>query len=225
MEAAAPRGEEMMGLIDSYHRRQLKAVRRELKRLTRVVNRTFRPNPPDDMRESLELLWTDLVKFERDVGKGDADVVFHTKMLRTWAIVLRREAMDFNRLIQSRRFSWEHSPLESVFERLDRLDITIYSLYGPPTKFQRMLTKLVQKSALSVYRLAQLAEVDESYLRRLVTGEKRNPRENIVISLAMALREGSSSVSVRDIHRLIKSAGYRPPSREELDDYRAANSA
>ena len=37
----------------------------------------------------------------------------------------------------------------------------IYGLYGPPTKFQHLLTKLVQKSAVSVYSLAQLAEVDE----------------------------------------------------------------
>ena len=211
-----------MGLVDGYDRRQLRAVRRELKRLTRVINRTFRPHPPVDLRESLELLRTNLVKFERDMGKGDVDVVFQTKMLRTWAIVLRREAMDFNRQLESRRFSWKRSPLERVFERLDRLDIAIYGLYGPTTKFQRLLTKLVQKSALTVYRLAQLAEVDESYVRRLATGEKRNPRKDVVIALAMALRAGSSSVSVREIHRLIKSAGYRPPSRGELDDYHAA---
>lgn len=213
-----------MGLFYNYDRRQLKAVRRELKGLTRVIDRTFRPHPPVDLRESLELLWTDLVKFEQDVGEGRADIAFQTKMFRTWAIVLRREAMDLNRQLESRRFSWERSPLERVFEQLDRLDIATYGLYGPPTKFQRRLTKLVQKSTLTVYRLAQLAEVDESYVRRLVTGEKRNPREDVVIALAMALRQGSSSVSVRDFRRLIKSAGHRPPSREELDDYHAANS-
>ena len=147
-----------MGLFDNYDRRQLKAVRRELKRLTRVINRTFRPHPPVDLRQSLELLRTNLVKFERDMGKGYVDVVLQTKMLRTWAIVLRREAMDFNRQLESRRFSWKRSPLERVFERLDRLDIAIYGLYGPTTKFQRLLTKLVQKSALTVYMLAQLAE-------------------------------------------------------------------
>ncbi len=112
-----------MGLFDSYSRRQLRAIRGELKRLTRVMNRTFRPHPPVELRESLELLWTNLVKFEQEVGKGRADVVFHTKMLRTWAVVLRREAMDFNRLLESRRFTPEHSPLERVFEQLDRLDI------------------------------------------------------------------------------------------------------
>ncbi len=214
-----------MGLFDNYDRRQLKAVRRELKGLTRVIDRTFRPHPPVDLRDSLELLWTGLVKFEHDVGKGRADIVFRTKMFRTWAIVLRREAMDLNRQLESRRFSRERSPLERVFEQLDRLDIATYGLYGPPTKFQRRLTKLVQKSALTLYRLAQLAEVDESYVRRLVTGEKRNPREDVVIALAIALREGSSSVSVRDFRRLIKSAGHRPPSRGELDDYHAANSS
>ncbi len=214
-----------MGLFDNYDRRQLKAVRRELKGLTRVIDRTFRPHPPVDLRESLELLWTDLVKFEQDVGKGRADIVFRTKMFRTWTIVLRREVLDLNRQLESRRFSRERSPLERVFEQLDRLDIATYGLYGPPTEFQRRLTKLVQKSALTLYRLAQLAEVDESYVRRLVTGEKRNPREDVVIALAIALREGSSSVSVRDFRRLIKSAGHRPPSRGELDDYHAANSS
>ena len=215
----------LLGPVHKRHRRQLKALRRELKRLTRVINRTFRPDPPDELRESLALLWTSLVKFEQEVGKGDADVVFQTKMLRTWAIVLRREAMGFNRLLQSRRFSWDHSPLERVFEQLDRLDIATYGLYGPPTKFQRMLAKLIQKAAVTIYRLGRLAEVDESYVRRLVTGEMRNPSRGVVIALAMALREGSSDVSVRDILRLIKSAGHRPPSREELDDYLAANSS
>ena len=165
------------------------------------------------------------MKFEQDVGKGRADIVFRTKMFRTWAIVLRREALDLNRQLESRRFSRERSPLERVFEQLDRLDIATYGLYGPPTEFQRRLTKLVQKSTLTVYRLAQLAEVDESYVRRLATGEKRNPREDVVIALATALREGSSSVTVRNIHRLIRSAGYRPPNRRELGDDHAADSS
>ena len=107
----------MLGLFHNYNRRKLRAVRRELKRLTRVINRTFRPHPPVDLRESLQLLWTNLVKFEHELGsKGGADVVFHTKMLRMWVTDLRREAMHLNRQLKSRRFSWEHSPLERVFE-------------------------------------------------------------------------------------------------------------
>ena len=207
-----------------YNRRQLKAIRRELRAVTSVVDRVFGGDPPDDLLSALGGLSRNLTRFEQEIG-ASADIVFRTSLLRMCSIELRREIGRVEQWRRSRRFPWERSPLERVFDALDRLDIATYGLYGPSTEFQRRLRKLVQKSALTVYRLAQLAEVDEAYLRRLAAGEKRNPRQDVVIALAMALREGSSSVSARDIQRLIRSASYRPPSRRELDDYHAADSA
>ena len=226
----------MFGLCESYNRRRLRDVRRELQNVAAVVqrkgrrsdpHRSGRGEHPSALADSLRELSTDLSRLEPKVDEPTTDIIFSTMMLRMSFRHLKTGAMQLDRDFRERYpgLSPKRSPFPPLFKHLDKLEDAILRLYGPPTKFQRQLKKLVQKAAVSIYRLAQLAEVDETYLRRLVTGEMRSPGEGVVIALAMALRKGSSSVTVRDIHRLIRSGGYRTPSREELDDYHAAISS
>ena len=70
--------------------------------------------------------------------------------------------------------------------------------------------RCLKKSGLTVYGLATRADVDRTYLRRLITGEKRNPDRDVVASLAETLREYSHAISRRQAVRLLRSAGYAP---------------
>lgn len=201
----------MFGFLQDYNRRQLKAVRRELRAVASVVDQVFRGNPPPDLLSALESMSRNLIQFEKEIG-ASADIVFRTSLLRTWSIELRREIGLVEQWRKSRRFSWERSPLKRVFDALDSLDDSINGLYGPQTEFQRRLRKLIEKSGLSIYRLAKSALVDETYVRRLVSGERRKPRERVVVNLALALTECSAKISSRDAERLIRAAGYEPPA-------------
>ncbi len=194
-----------------YNRRQLKAIRRELQTVTSVVDQVFGGHPPDDLLSALGSLSRNLTQFEKEIG-ASADIVFRTSLLRMCSIDLRRGIGHVEQWRRSRRFSWERSPLKRVFDALDRLDDSINGLYGPPTEFQRRLRKLIERSGLSVYRLARSALVDETYVRRLVSGERRKPRERVVVNLALALTECSAKISSRDAERLIRAAGYEPPA-------------
>lgn len=201
----------MFGFLQDYNRRQLKAVRRELRVVASVVDQVFRGNPPPDLLSALESMSRNLIQFEKEIG-ASADIVFRTSLLRTWSIELRREIGLVEHWRKSRRFSWERSPLKRVFDALESLDDSINGLYGPQTEFQRRLRKLIEKSGLSIYRLAKSALVDETYVRRLVSGERRKPRERVVVNLALALIECSAKISSRDAERLIRAAGYEPPA-------------
>ena len=197
--------------FQDYNRRQVKAIRRELRAVTTVVDRAFRGNHPPHLLSALDSLSRNLTLFEKEIGPS-ADIVFRTSVLRTWSIELRREIGRVEQWRRSHRFSWERSPLRRVFDALDRLDNSINGLYGPPTKFQRLLRKLIEKSGASVYGLAKSASVDETYLRRLVRGERRRPSRRVAVNLAIGLTEYSAKISSRDAERLISAAGHEPPT-------------
>ena len=112
------------------------------------------------------------------------------KELRSSSINLTDEAKQLDRRLMARHPFRARSPLRRLFGELDRLDDVILALYGPTTKFQRQLRKLIERSGASVYMLARLAGVDETYVRRLVSGEKRNPSCGFVVALALVLKEG-----------------------------------
>ena len=72
------------------------------------------------------------------------------------------------------------------------------------------LRRLREKAKKSRYRLAQFSGLDEAYLSRLESGERRNPSRDTVMKLGLALVEDSSEVSIYDINELLLSAGYAP---------------
>ncbi len=217
----------MFRFFESYRRSRLRDVRRALQKVAAVVqhmgsdpDRPGRRHPPSALADPLQVLWTDLSRFEAKVDKPTTDIVDSTMMFRVSFNHLKAEtktlAQDFKERYPS--LDPRKSPFPPLFKRLDKLEDAILRLYGPPTKFGRELKKLIEKSDISIYRLARLSGVDETYVRRLVRGDKKNPSRGALGALALAMREYSSRVSSSDIRRLLKAAGHKPPTASELKE-------
>ncbi|MEE9202091.1 MAG: helix-turn-helix transcriptional regulator [Dehalococcoidia bacterium] len=81
------------------------------------------------------------------------------------------------------------------------------------TQFGRCLQELRRKADKSRYRLAQYTGLNEAYLLRLESGERRQPSRDVALMLALALASGSDQVSLYDVEELLLSAGYAPLRR------------
>ena len=83
-----------------------------------------------------------------------------------------------------------------------------------PTKrlpeFSRCLVALRAKAGKSRYKLAQYCNLDESYILRLETGERRHPSRDTVEKLCLALVSGCSKITLDDVNSLYLAAGYAP---------------
>ena len=78
------------------------------------------------------------------------------------------------------------------------------------TEFSKILKDLMDKSGKTRYRLARCSGVDEAYIFRLESGERRNPTRDIVVKLGLGLMHDSSSVTVDDVNELLLSAEHSP---------------
>ena len=78
------------------------------------------------------------------------------------------------------------------------------------TEFSLVLRRLRERSNKSRYKLAHFTGVNEAYLLRLETGERRNPSRDVVMKLGLALVADSSLVTLDDVNELLLSAGYAP---------------
>ena len=78
------------------------------------------------------------------------------------------------------------------------------------TDFAVLLRLLRERSGKSRYRLAQFCGLDEAYLSRLESGERRNPSRDTVMKIGLALVEGSTQVSIHDVKELLLSARHAP---------------
>ena len=78
------------------------------------------------------------------------------------------------------------------------------------TEFSRLLVRLRTKSGKSRYRIAQYSGLNQSYVLRLETGEKRNPSRVTVTKLCFALVSGCSEVTLDDVNALLMAGGYAP---------------
>lgn len=77
--------------------------------------------------------------------------------------------------------------------------------------FTDKLNHWFKRRRLSAYRLAERSELDPSYVHRLLSGERRNPRPPTVLKLALGL-----GLTATDADDLLDSAGY-PPIKELTD--------
>ena len=183
-------------------------------------DRPGRRQAPSALADPLRELWTDLSRFEAKVDKPTTDIVYSTMMLRVSFNHLKAQTKILAQDVKERYPSLDprRSPFPRLFERLDKLEDAILRLYGPPTKFGRELKKLIEKSDITIYRLAKLSGVEETYVRRHVRGDKKNPSRGALGALALAMREYSSRDSSSDIRRLLKAAGHKPPTAIELKE-------
>ena len=79
-----------------------------------------------------------------------------------------------------------------------------------PREFPAVLRVLRERSGKSIYRLAQYSGIIEAYLRRLETGERRNPTRDTVVKIGIALVQDSAEVSIHDVQELLLAAGFTP---------------
>lgn len=91
--------------------------------------------------------------------------------------------------------------------------------------FAETLQRLRKKSKKSRYRLSQLCTLDEAYLLRLESGQRRNPSREVVLMIAFALAEGNDPISIWDVDELLLSAGYAPLIRRGQGQMGAAPGA
>ncbi len=94
-----------------------------------------------------------------------------------------------------------------------RLRRDVERLKEPDTPFQKCLKKLMRRSRIPTYSLAQLADVNLRHLQRLRNGERRRPGRDLAVRLAAAMAENSQAISDKDVKKLIESAGYTVPRR------------
>ncbi len=80
-------------------------------------------------------------------------------------------------------------------------------------KFNETLKKIRTKSGISKYRLAQVTGINQSYILRLERGERTRPSRDLVVTLGLALMQGSGDVDIGDIDTLLLSAEYAPLRR------------
>ncbi len=78
------------------------------------------------------------------------------------------------------------------------------------TRFSQTLKRLRQQSGKSRYKLAQYSGLNEAYLLRLESGERRNPSRDAVVKLALALVADSGAVSLHDVNELLLAGDYAP---------------
>ena len=66
------------------------------------------------------------------------------------------------------------------------------------------------------YALARESRVNSTYLVRLESGEKFRPGRQLVLRIGQALLDHSSKISLDDVDRLLKAAGYGPLPRNRV---------
>ena len=74
-------------------------------------------------------------------------------------------------------------------------------------EFSVVFSALLQKTDISCYQISQYTHLDQAYLSRLKTGEKKNPSPETVIKISLAFTHFSNQVRLHDIQRLFRSVG------------------
>ncbi len=82
--------------------------------------------------------------------------------------------------------------------------------------FAKTLKKTRKKAKMTIYALARESDVDATYLARLERGERVRPGRQLVLRIGQALLDHSSEISLDDVDRLLKAAGFGPLPRNRV---------
>ena len=91
-----------------------------------------------------------------------------------------------------------------------------------PVRPIRRLIKMREKAGMSRYMLASMARQDDRYLKRLESGEARNPGRNVLISLGRALVAYTKLYNEGDVDKVLNDAGFAPaplPDQQDTQPY------
>lgn len=73
--------------------------------------------------------------------------------------------------------------------------------------FSRVFSYLLEKYKVSCYQISQYCNLDQAYLSRLKSGEKKNPSPGTIFKIALSLTHLSEKITMYDIEELFKSVG------------------
>jgi hypothetical protein len=73
--------------------------------------------------------------------------------------------------------------------------------------FAEAFSKLIAKSGVSCYRIYQFTHLDQSYLGRLKTGERKNPSPETIVKIGLAICHFNDKIKISEIEVLFKSVG------------------
>ena len=76
------------------------------------------------------------------------------------------------------------------------------------SRFKKAFREILNKSGLSCYKVSKYSHIDEPYLSRLIRGERKNPSEETVTKIALAIAHLSDRITIYDIDELFKSIGH-----------------
>ena len=80
----------------------------------------------------------------------------------------------------------------------------------------RIIEEAWARANLTHYGLAQLSGTDQSYLRRLLNGQRRSPSRDTLMALGEALMHYDPRFKKKDLERVLESAGFmKLPKRWE----------
>ena len=73
--------------------------------------------------------------------------------------------------------------------------------------FAEVFSKLITKSGVSCYRIYQFTHLDQAYLGRLKTGERKNPSPETIVKIGLAFCHFNDKIKISEIEVLFKSVG------------------
>jgi len=73
--------------------------------------------------------------------------------------------------------------------------------------FSKIFSTLLEKTGISCYQIGQYTRLDQAYLSRLRSGEKKNPSPETIIKISLDLTYYSDKIKLHDIQKLFRSVG------------------
>lgn len=73
--------------------------------------------------------------------------------------------------------------------------------------FSQVFAELLKKTGVSCYQISVYSQLDQAYLSRLKSGEKRNPSPEAMVRISLAFARLSPKFTLLDAQRLLKSTG------------------
>jgi transcriptional regulator with XRE-family HTH domain len=73
--------------------------------------------------------------------------------------------------------------------------------------FSPAFSRLLEETGITIYQISQYTHLDQAYLHRLKTGERKNPSPATIIKIALAFAHLSPAFGIYEAERLFKSTG------------------
>jgi hypothetical protein len=73
--------------------------------------------------------------------------------------------------------------------------------------FSYVFSALLGKSQISCYKISEYTHLDQGYLSRLSSGEKKNPSSETIMKISLAICHFNQNIKLSDIEKLFNAVG------------------